>query len=89
MLEIIILVYLCMKMSRLAESKNLPARRWILQTVLNWILVESLFILITLTIGLDVMYVIVIGPLGGYLGYLLVRKKLEDMPDGTPPEIMD
>jgi len=96
MLEVILLIYLCSIISKLAESKNLSKRRWVIRTVMYWILGEFTGVFIVMATGIKVestamdnmgvVYMMLAGMLGGFLGYLLVRKQLEDSPS-NPTDI--
>lgn len=95
MLEIILLIYLCNKIAKLSEQKNVSKRRWVLTTILYWISGEALGIFLVMTVipvdadmfqpGKDLskefIYIMCAGLLGGYLGYLFTRKRMEDLPD--------
>jgi hypothetical protein len=83
MLEIGILIYVCMEMSRLAESKNLSKRKWVVFTILSWVLSEML--ILTIVIGFfhidNLFFLLFFGILGGFLGYLFAKRKLLDQPN--------
>jgi hypothetical protein len=97
MLEIILLIYLCNKNGKLAEEKNVSKRKWVLTTVLYWLAGEALGIFLLMTInpidpeifqggkeiGGEFLYLMCAGLLGGYLGYLLARKRIEDLPNSN------
>ena len=98
-MDILILIYLCYVISKLAASKNLPKGRWILRTVIYWMLGDftamylvQLLAGITIdpdtlqsgTVTIEMFYVLFAGILGGFLGYLLVKKQLQDYPAGYP-----
>ena len=83
MLEIGILIYVCMEMSRLAESKNLSKRLWVLRTILSWILCE--IVILTIVVEFfhidNLFFLLFFGILGGFLGYLFTKRKLLDQPN--------
>ncbi len=91
MLEIFILIYLSNSISKLAERKQQPKRKWIIQTILFWFMGEIFGVMTISLTGVEVsyedvyrielLYVMCAGLFGGFLGYLLVKKKLEDLPD--------
>lgn len=108
MLEIILLIYLCTKIAKLAGQKNVSKTRWILTTIFYWILGGMLAnMLLVYALGIDInvdiekgdmfenfkivlesfkpysMYFMCSGLLGGYLGYLFTRKRIEDIPDSN------
>lgn len=95
MFEIILLIYLCNTIAKLAGKKNVSKRRWVITTVFYWIAGEIIgYLLLLATLGIDlekedgakvladnILYIMFAGLLGGYLGYLFTRKRLEDLPD--------
>ncbi|ABG59275.1 hypothetical protein [Cytophaga hutchinsonii] len=96
MIEIILVIYLCIQISKLAVQKEQPKNRWVFMTVLFWFLGETFAIGLFVSIsGIqitaenindpDIMGslfgMLFAGCCGGFLGYLLVRKKLESIPD--------
>lgn len=97
MLEIILLIYLCTKNAKLAEQKNVSKRRWVLTTVLYWMLGGGFATaVLIIVLGIDIekdtflnvmiensIYFTCSGLLGGYLGYLFTRKRMENLPDSN------
>ena len=94
MLEIILLIYLCTKNAKLAEQKNVSKRRWVITTVFYWLAGEAIGIVLLMTVipvdaetlqagGQEFLYLMCSGLLGGYLGYLFTRKRMEDLPDSN------
>ena len=95
MFEIILLIFLCNKNAKLAEQKNVSKRRWVLTTVFYWITGELLGIMLLMTVihvnaemlqagqafSKELLYLMFAGMLGGYLGYLFTRKRMEDLPE--------
>jgi len=83
MLEIGILIYVCMEMSRLAESKNLSKRLWVLRTIFSWVLCE--IVILTIVVEFfhidNLFFLLFFGILGGFLGYLFTKRKLLDQPN--------
>lgn len=96
-MDLFILAYLCVVISKLAVSKNLPKWRWIIRTIMYWLLGDLTAMYLVMYIGgisitpetlaagytIEVFYVLAAGILGGFLGYLLVKKQLEDYPSNT------
>jgi uncharacterized paraquat-inducible protein A len=94
MLEIVVLYFLCKKNALIAEQKEASKARWVITTIFYWVMGEIL--LITLFVSIvkidlvaiqeakaitkELLLMMGAGLLGGYLGYLFVRKRLEDMP---------
>jgi hypothetical protein len=91
MLEVLIVIYLSSRISKLAEYKHVSKRKWIIQTILFWFIGEIFGIMMISLTGIQVsyediyrielLYVMCAGLFGGFLGYLLVKKRLEDIPD--------
>lgn len=90
MIEIIALLFLCKKNGQLALQKGLPVGRWKLYTILYWFLAELLGMLLWVALlGMpaqpftngDLMGLLSKALLSGFGGYLLVRARLENMPD--------
>jgi hypothetical protein len=96
MIEIFFLIYLCSQNSKLAALKNLSKRKWIIRTILNWILGEITGLILLMSVlnvdaqklqenkefSVELLYLMTVGICGGYLGYLFTRKRLEATPDG-------
>ncbi len=89
MLEIIALIFLCSKNGRLAASKGLPVRRWITYTVLAWIGAEftGMMFAIALYGKTELLSILITGLFCGFGGYLLIRRILENKPDGTDEKV--
>lgn len=96
-MDIAILIYLCYVISKLAANKSLPKGRWILRTVIYWMLGDLTAMYLVQYLGgikvtpeslqipsMDMLYVLVAGILGGFLGFLLVKKQLQDYPAAYP-----
>lgn len=91
MLEIFILIYLSNSISKLAALKQQSKRKWVIQTILFWFMGEIFGVMTISLTGIQVsyqdvyrielLYVMCAGLFGGFIGYLLVKKKLEDLPD--------
>lgn len=94
-MDLLILVYFCSVISKLAVSKNLPKWRWIIRTIMYWLLgdLTAMYLVMylgginitaeTVTYTIEIFYVLAAGILGGFLGYLLVKKQLEDYPSNS------
>jgi hypothetical protein len=80
-IEILILFFLTRKIGVLAERKGLPANRWKLYTVLCWFLCEIAGALISYMIVQDLGLNVLFGLVSAFGGFLLVKYKLEQMPD--------
>lgn len=83
MLEIVLLYFLTRNNGRLAEQKGEPKSRWQLYTVLAWFGLEIVGVAVgILFLGEDMLVLAaLLGLLGGFGGYLLVRHNLEQRPD--------
>lgn len=98
MVEIIALLFLCKKNGQLALQKGLPVGCWKVYTVLYWLLAELLGVLLGVALfGIppqpftpgDLMGLSSIGLVSAFGGYLLVRARLENMPDMDIPDDID
>lgn len=83
MIEIIVLIFLGRQISRLAAQKGLPPNKWILYLVLAWVAAEFAGIILGgILFGTGNLVGLLLFAIAcAFGGYLLVRKRLEDMPD--------
>ena len=88
LIEILLVFFLCRNISKMAERKDQPKRTWIIKTIQYWLLAEILMgCILIFGFGFDIeaeqdqIYMSIIGSLAGFLGYLLVKKQLEELPD--------
>lgn len=88
MLEIIILIFLARSMGELAQKKAQPPGRWKLYTVLGWfgseffVMFSSMMLFQSIAGAEPPIWVLfIVGPAGGYAGYMLVKQSLERHPD--------
>lgn len=83
MLEIIALYFLTRQNADLAEQKGEPRRRWQIRTILGFLGMEFLGVAFgDVFLGREkLFFVLLLGLLMGFGGYLLVRYLLEQMPD--------
>ena len=80
--SIVALYFLTKQIGRIAESKGEQPRRWKIHAVLAWILGDLIGEMIVFKFfGLNVILLFLFGVGLGYVGYLLVKQKLESLPD--------
>lgn len=83
MIEIIVLFILSRQISRMASMKGLSPNKWILKLILAWVVAEFLGFILGITLfGLGNLFGLIMFALAcAFGGYLLVRNRLEGMPD--------
>ena len=81
MLEIILLIILTRKIGEQAVRKGEHKGWWKFYTVLAWIGFEIIGVMISLTITRNVILNMLFGIVCAFGGYLLVRARLERIPD--------
>ncbi len=81
MIEILILFFLTRNIGAVALRKGLPAGRWKLYVVLAWIGCEMAGLVISMTIVSNLIVNMIFGLASAFGGYLLVKYKLDQMPD--------
>ncbi len=83
MIEIILLFFLSKKNGALAEQKGLSSTRWIIITIVAWILAEILGILVAqMFFTMDnLISILLTAILFGVAGYHAVKIHLQKIPD--------
>ncbi|MEX0635543.1 MAG: hypothetical protein WD135_02155 [Ferruginibacter sp.] len=83
MIEIIVLFFLGRQISRMASLKGLSPNKWILKLILAWVSAEILGVILGITLfGLGNLVGLMMFALAcAFGGYLLVRNRLEAIPD--------
>lgn len=81
MIEIIALFLLAKKIGMLAERKGQKPGRWKVYLVLAWLGCEFAGIFLSLMISGNMFLTLIFGLFCAFGGYLLVKRKLENMPD--------
>lgn len=89
MIEIIILVFLCIHMGKLAKKKGLKGKTWIMYTVLSWIGGEIIGVIIGFAIfdSTNIISIMLLGITGAFSGYLFIKHQLNKIPDDTDDDI--
>ena len=89
MLEIIALIFLTKKVGETATRKGLPPGRWKLYTVLTWFAFEVAgFIVGALLFGSgNIIGLALFGMACAVGGYLVIKARLDSMPDGIDDDI--
>lgn len=83
MIEIILLFFLARKNGALAEQKGLSATRWIVITIIAWIVAEMLGLIVAMMFFSleNLISIMLTALLFGVAGYHLVNSHLQKMPD--------
>ena len=83
MIEVIVLFFLGKQIARMAIKKGLPPNKWILYLVLAWVGAEFAGVIFGIVLfGLGNLFGLMLFAIAcAFGGYLVVRKRLEDMPD--------
>ncbi|MEO0468904.1 MAG: hypothetical protein AAF206_04725 [Bacteroidota bacterium] len=82
MLEIIMIFFLSRKLRDSAEARGESKGKWTAYMVLAWFGIEiAVVVTMIMTLGEDVTLVAgLVGIAGGFLGYYLVKSRLEALP---------
>jgi len=83
MIEIIVLFFLGRHIGKMAAGKGLSPNKWILRLILAWVATEFIGIILGIMMfGVGNLFGLMMFAIAcAFGGYLLVRKRLEDMPD--------
>lgn len=81
MLDIIILVLLCFRISNIVKAKGYNSTPWVLRTVGMWLLFELIGIIVSYTIQKNFLIVNISGFLCALIGYLIIRQRALNLPD--------
>ena len=89
MIEIIILVFLAIKIGKVAKAKGLKRNTWIIYTVLSWIGGEFIGVIAGLAIfdKTNIISIMLVGLAGAFSGYLIVKHKLDKLPDNVDDDV--
>ena len=89
MIEIIILVFLCIHINKLAKKKGLSGRTWVIYTILGWLGGE----IVGVTAGLiifdktNIVSIVLMGLTGAITGYFFIKKQLDKFPDDVEEDV--
>lgn len=83
MIEIIVLVFLCIHIWKLAKKKGIKQRTWVIYTVLSWIGGEFIGVIAGLAIfdKSNLVSIMLMGLAGAIGGYFIIKRKLDKLPD--------
>lgn len=89
MIEIIALIFLCMKNGKLAIQKGLKPNTWKWYTVLAWLVTEMVGVILGIALfGQDNLFGIMsLGLVSAFGGYLYIKFILEKKPDAYDEDI--
>lgn len=80
MIEIILIIVLSQRNARIAAGKGLSSRKWLWLTVLAWIALELPAVILSYGYTQNLITASFSGLLGGFLGYFIVKRKLNSLP---------
>ena len=82
MLEIILIIFLSRRLRESAEERGESKGKWTAYMILAWFGIEIAVVLgLILVLGEDVILIAgLVGIAGGFLGYYLVKSRLESLP---------
>jgi hypothetical protein len=89
MIEIIVLVFLCIHIGKLAKKKGLRGRTWIIYTVLNWIGGEIIGVVAGFAIfdKTNIVSIMLLGLSGAIGGYFIIKRQLDKLPDNVDDDV--
>lgn len=80
--SIIVIFFLTRSIAQLAEQKGEEKRKWKIIVILAWLTGDILGELIILAFfGLKLIPILIFGLGFGFIGYLLVKQRLDALPD--------
>ena len=89
MIEIIILVFLSIKIGKMAKKKSLKRNTWILYTVLSWIGGEIIGVVVGFAIfdKTNIISIMLMGIAVAIGGYFIIKHQLDKIPDNVDDDI--
>jgi len=89
MIEIVVLVFLCIHIGKLAKKKGLKGRTWIIYTVLSWVGGEIIGVIAGLAVfeTANIISIMLMGLAGAIGGYFIIKHKLDKIPDDIDDDI--
>lgn len=89
MIEIIILVFLSIKIGKMAKKKSLKRNTWIFYTVLSWIGGEIIGVIVGFAIfdKTNIISIMLMGIAGAIGGYFIIKHQLNKIPDNVDDDI--
>ena len=89
MIEIVILVFLAIKIGKMAKAKGLKRNTWIIYTVLSWIGGEIIGVIAGFAIfdKTNIISIMLMGIAGAIGGYFIIKHQLDKIPDNVDDDI--
>ncbi len=89
MIEIIALIFLCIKNGKLALQKGLKPGKWKLYTVIAWIVTEMMGVILGLMLfgEENLIGIMMLGLVSAFGGYLFIKSLLDKQPDNIEDDI--
>ena len=89
MIEIVILIFLAIKIGKMAKKKGLKQNTWVIYTVLSWIGGEFIGVIAGLAIfdKSNLVSIMLMGLAGAIGGYFIIKHKLDKLPDNVDDDI--
>jgi hypothetical protein len=89
MIEIVILVFLAIKIGKTAKKKGLKQSTWVIYTVLSWIGGEFIGIIAGLAMfdKSNLVSIMLMGLAGAIGGYFIIKHQLDKLPDNADDDI--
>ncbi len=89
MIEIIVLVFICIHIGKLAKKKGLKQKTWVIYTVLSWIAGEIVGVIAGLMFfeRTNLFSIMLCGIAGAFSGYLILKHQLNKIPDDIDDDI--
>ena len=89
MLEIVILVFLAIKIGKMAKKKGLKQSTWVIYTVLSWIGGEIIGVIAGFIMfdKSNIISIMLMGLAGAIGGYFIIKHQLDKLPDNIDDDI--
>jgi hypothetical protein len=89
MIEIVILVFLAIKIGKMAKKKGLKQSAWVIYTVLSWITGEIVGVIAGFAIfdKSNLVSIMLLGLAGAIGGYFIIKNQLDKFPDNIDEDI--
>ena len=89
MIEIIVLVFLCIHIGKIAKKKGLKRSTWIMYTILSWIGGEIIGVIAGFVIfdKSNIISIMLMGLAGAIGGYFIIKAQLDKLPDNMDDDV--
>ena len=89
MIEIVILIFLAIKIGKMAKKKGLKQSAWVIYTVLSWIAGEIIGVIAGFAIfdKTNIVSIMLMGLAGAIGGYFIIKNQLDKIPDDIDEDI--